>query len=155
MFDKTTYERETARIRAEQRLESGLCILCGREWTGRWKTCDVCRAKASERGKRRWEAIRAKVAATGICYKCGKKPVRMGQLMCPGCAFIEAERSAKYKAERKQMAKELGMCVMCMKAPPRPGKTLCMTCMLHEAERKSKAYWAKKEAKAEGVLTYQ
>ena len=152
MFDKTTYERETARLRAEQRLESGLCIMCGREWTGRWKTCEACRAKVSERGKRRWEAIRAKVAATGICYKCGKKPVRMGQLMCPGCAFIEAERSAKYKAARKQMAQEQGLCVECMREKARPGKSSCWMCALKDSERKYKHYHGKK---AEGVLTYQ
>ena len=151
MFDKTTYERETARIRAEQRLESGLCIMCGREWTGRWKTCEACRAKIARSGKKHWAAIRAQVEQTGICYKCGKKPVRKGQLMCPSCAFFEAERKVAYRAARKQKAKELGLCVMCMKASPRPGKTLCMTCMLHEAERKSKAYWAKKEAKAEAI----
>lgn len=149
MMYENTWQKEYQRRKAQQFDEAGVCVICGRERTDGFKTCAACRARASANGKRRWDAIKAKVNATGICYKCGEKPVRKGQLMCPLCAFKEAERKAKYRAKRVQKAKELGLCVECMKAKAKPGIMMCMACALKESERKRNYYW---KTKAEVAL---
>lgn len=146
--DAVERQREYARCRSAERFKAGLCIICGQEWRGRCKTCEACRARIAERSKARRNALKAQVAATGMCCKCGQKPARAGRLMCPLCAFLAAERANRYKAKRSAEAKANGLCERCMNAPARQGRTTCAECAARESKR-YKEYRIRKKAEVE------
>ena len=67
--------------RAQAKL-AGLCVVCKwRDATGRWLTCDYCRA----RNRKRAAHYKEQYLAAGLCIKCGKLPFVPGYQKCEGC----------------------------------------------------------------------
>ena len=97
------------------------------------------------------ERRKERLLAQGLCTGCGKRPHIDGMMYCTECR----EKNRAKKRARFKNAVEHGLCIRCMAAKARDGRTMCLRCAVYEANRKSRYYWAKKEARAEGVLTYQ
>jgi hypothetical protein len=97
-----------------------------------------------EAAKRRRQARKE----SGMCVRCGKKPVYRDLATCFECAQYFAEKSLKKYYENKAKRNAAGMCVICGERPPVEGTERCQMCL-----DKTHEYWATKYGKGEYNVT--
>lgn len=96
---KNRYARRCRRY--HERLQQGICTLCGRRSAveGRAK-CGICAAKSRERqreyqNRRKTGIPRTERVQNGLCYTCGSRLDREGKAMCSRCESISRKNLEK------------------------------------------------------------
>jgi hypothetical protein len=83
-------------MRYAERLSAGLCTACGGK-LGRGRRgltkCAACAGTISAADQARKERL----AAAGLCVKCGAAPAQEGRLRCVACLTYHAQRMTQDK----------------------------------------------------------
>ena len=95
---KRRSSRASSRRRYEARLDTGLCVRCGRRPPAEGSSrCEPCRSRRNAGDKQRWAARRSH----DRCGACGG-PAPHGAARCEDCASIQAGRPSRKAYARKQ-----------------------------------------------------
>lgn len=134
-------QRDEEKSRRTELAKQGLCTNCGSAPASEGhRTCDGCRPVLNDRsGKYRkteqgqaWGAayarkIRHGLRAAGLCGKCGRSSP--DAYLCGVCNAAAKERRDRWKAKRREVAKEQNLCGNCLSRPRDSDRYYCTECL--------------------------
>ena len=122
----------------KERVENGLCTICGKPVDTDGRTCRACREKANRTRNIRIQYYKA----NGMCPACGRNDIFDGEVLCPECDEKRWEREQRRKDYRREYQRKLrekqraeGICIVCGKEKAVEGLVVCRTCKDKQRER--------------------
>lgn len=93
------WNRNCRRRLRERRIQSGLCVECGKPNNNGKTTCDACIEKRTRNHAERHDRL----IQSGLCCICGKRKLVEGLTMCAQCAQRERRRAKRnYQRKKKE-----------------------------------------------------